>query len=57
MNKITNIELSNTFCKYFNINNKCKLGDWVMHIEDLKCKTCFNLHTLLHIDPYCVDHG
>jgi len=45
------IKLSNLFCKEFNISNGC------IPSGSRTCKICSDLHSLLHIDPFCVDHG
>ncbi|KKL69502.1 hypothetical protein LCGC14_2114330 [marine sediment metagenome] len=54
------LKISSLFCKEFNINEKrCSLGGWSRgEIEGNNiCTTCYSLHCLLGIDPYCIDHG
>jgi hypothetical protein len=54
------LKISRLFCKVYGISEKtCSLGSWAIgeQSQEVKCTTCYKLHCLLGIDPYCIDHG
>lgn len=54
------VKLSEDFCKIFKVDGSKCSGDRRERSQkdgELVCKTCYDLHWLLRIDPFCVDHG